>query len=122
MTDESKVQFKFTIVVAENGTISTHVGDDVPAVETNMVANTFDIYKVCKEIVSDIEAQLLADRVIQGVMGVLDARDQQAQPITVSDKVADALAARGVTFDASNGGQAVEFSAENAQPETPTEG
>ncbi len=61
-----------------------------------------------KEVVADIEAQLLADRVIQGVLSVLDTRER-----SVSDKVADALKARGVEFNA--GESVVEFSADNVQ-------
>ena len=100
----AKTDFYFIIEVQEDGTIQTHkeMPDDLEPIR---VPNTFDIYKVCREISSDIESQLLADRVIGGVLNVLNQREA-----TVSDKIGDALKARGVDFNA--GEQTIEFAAD----------
>jgi hypothetical protein len=98
----AKTDFYFIIEVLEDGTIQTHKDMPEDGFEPSKAPNTFDIYKVCREISSDIESQLLADRVIGGVLSVLNQREQ-----TVSDKVAEALKARGVEFDA--GSKTVEF-------------
>jgi hypothetical protein len=100
----AKTDFYFIIEVQEDGTIQTHkeMPDDLEPIR---VPNTFDIYKVCREISSDIESQLLADRVIGGVLNVLNQREA-----TISDKVSDALKARGVEFNA--GDQTIEFAAD----------
>jgi hypothetical protein len=98
----AKTDFYFIIEVQEDGTIQTHKDMPEDGLEPVRVPNTFDIYKVCREISQDIESQLLADRVIGGVLNVLNQREQ-----TVSDKVAEALKARGVEFD--SGSKTVEF-------------
>jgi hypothetical protein len=101
----AKTDFYFIIEVQEDGTIQTHKEMPEDGLEPVRVPNTFDIYKVCREISQDIESQLLADRVIGGVLSVLNQREQ-----TVSDKVAEALKARGVDFNA--GEQTIEFAAD----------
>lgn len=98
----AKTDFYFIIEVQEDGSIQTHREMPEDGFEPAKAPNTFDIYKVCREISSDIEAQLLADRVIGGVLNVLNQREQ-----TVSDKVAEKLKERGVEFNA--GEQVVEF-------------
>jgi hypothetical protein len=102
----AKTDFYFIIEVQEDGTIQTHKEMPEDGFEPIKAPNTFDIYKVCREISSDIESQLLADRVIGGVLNVLNAREQ-----SVSEKVADALKARGVEFEA--GEKTVAFDAED---------
>jgi hypothetical protein len=102
-----EVEFYFIVGVEKNGSIQTY--RELPeGMEAERPFTTLDIFKVCQEIVSDIKDQILADRVITGVMQVLQA---QQQP--VSARVAEALKERGVEFDA--GSQVVEFSAENAE-------
>lgn len=114
MTNEKKeVEFFFIVAVEKDGTIQTY--REMPeGLEPDRPFNTLDIFKVSKEIVSDIEAQLLADRVINGVMQVLQSRE-----MTVSDKVANALRERGVEFNA--GEQTIEFSAEAVEKQVATE-
>ena len=102
-----EVEFYFIVAVEKDGSIQTY--REMPeGLEAERPFNTLDIYKVAQEIVSDIKDQLLADRVITGLMSVMQA---QQQP--VSARVADALKERGVEFNA--GEQTVEFSAENAE-------
>jgi hypothetical protein len=104
MSKTEKSDFFFIVEVKKDGTIQTHATWE-DNIEAERVPNTYDIFKVCKEIVSDIDQQLLADRVIGGVLNVLNSREA-----TVSDKVSDALKARGVEFDA--GSKTVEFAAD----------
>jgi hypothetical protein len=102
-----EVEFYFIVGVEKNGSIQTF--RELPeGMEAERPFTTLDIYKVCQEIVSDIKDQILADRVITGLMNVMQA---QQQP--VSARVADALKERGVEFDA--GSQTLEFSAEDAE-------
>jgi hypothetical protein len=96
-----EVEFYFIVAVEKDGSIQTH--REMPeGMEAERPFTTLDIYKVAQEIVSDIKDQLLADRVISGLMGVMQA---QQQP--VSARVAEALKERGVEFNA--GEQVIEF-------------
>ena len=89
-----EVEFFFVVAVEKDGSIQTY--REMPeGLEAERPFNTLDIYKVAQEIVSDIKDQLLADRVITGLMNVMQA---QQQP--VSARVADALKERGVEFNA----------------------
>jgi len=102
------LDFYFVVGVEKDGNIQTY--KELPSnVTTERQASTFDIYKVAKEIVSDIEASLLADRVVAGVMNAMAQRD-----MTVQERIAQNLKERGVEFDASNG-QAVSFETEEAE-------
>lgn len=103
-----EVEFYYIMAVQKDGTIQTFREIPAEGLEAERPFNTLDIFKVSKEVVADIEAQLLADRVTQGVLSVLDTRQQ-----SVSEKVADALKARGVEFNA--GESVVDFSADNVQ-------
>jgi hypothetical protein len=104
----NELDFYFVVAVEKDGNIQTY--KDLPeGMTTDRQASTFDIYKVSKEIVADIEAQLLADRVISGVMNAMAQRD-----MTFQERIAANLQDRGVEFDAS-GAKTVEFSAENIE-------
>lgn len=101
-----EVEFYYVVAVDKDGTIQTFREIPVEGIEAQRPFNTLDIYKVSQEIVSDIKDQLLSDRVISGLMNVLQA---QQQP--VSARVAEALKERGVEFNA--GESVMEFSADN---------
>jgi hypothetical protein len=103
-----EVEFYFIVGVDKDGTIQTFRSIPDEGIEAQRPFNTLDIYKVSQEIVSDIKDQLLSDRVITGLMNVLQA---QQQP--VSARVAEALKERGVEFNA--GESVMEFSADNVQ-------
>jgi len=94
MTDTTNSDFFFIVEVKKDGTIQTHAEWD-DAIKADRLPSTFDIFKVCKEITSDIESQLLTDRIVGSILNVLNQREA-----TVSDKVADALKSRGVEFNA----------------------
>lgn len=103
-----EVEFYYVVAVDKDGTIQTFREIPAEGIEAQRPFNTLDIYKVSQEIVSDIKDQLLSDRVITGLMNVLQA---QQQP--VSARVAEALKERGVEFHA--GESVMEFSADNVQ-------
>lgn len=110
-----QVEFYYVMAVDKDGTIQTFRELPPEGIEAERPFNTLDIFKVSKEVVADIEAQLLADRVIQGVLSVFDNRER-----SVSDKVADALKARGVEFNA--GESVLEFNPEGIQDATVVKG
>ena len=67
--EEQKIQAGFSVVINEDGTLSTHV---FPASDTvARQATTYDIYGCAKELVSDIESQLMADRISKAVLAKL---------------------------------------------------
>jgi hypothetical protein len=67
--EEQKIQAGFSVVINEDGTLSTHV---FPASDTvARQATTYDIYGCSKELVNDIESQLLADRISKVVLAKL---------------------------------------------------
>ena len=67
--EDQKIQAGFSIVINEDGTLSTHV---FPASDTvARQATTYDIFGCCKELVDDIESQLLADRISKAVIAKL---------------------------------------------------
>jgi len=69
MSEEQKIQAGFSVIINEDGTLTTHV---FPVNETTArQATTFDIYGCSKELVDDIESQLLADRIAKAVVAKL---------------------------------------------------
>jgi hypothetical protein len=79
-------QIKFTVTVNDDGSIST-----VPTpVEEGVLrqASTFDIYQAAKELVSEIDNQLLADRIARIVVARIQPIDPSAE---IKSKIIDAL-------------------------------
>jgi capsular polysaccharide biosynthesis protein len=86
-----KIQAGYTVIINEDGTIRTQV---LPADEKVIrQATTFDIYQTSKELVSDIESQLLADRVARTVLANLQPKDSAAE---LKEKLLNALSDRGI--------------------------
>ena len=90
MTD-NQIKTAFTVGIRLDGSIFTEI------LETNDVitqkATTFDIYQSCKEIVSDIDSQLLAERVARTVVASLQPRDSATE---LKEKLLNALSDRGI--------------------------
>lgn len=79
-------QAAYIVTINSDGSISTEsVGLDKGV---DRVATTFDIYQTSKELVSEIEQQLLADRVARRVVTALQPKDESAETRT---KILDAL-------------------------------
>ena len=91
MSEEKKVQLAYTVGINLDGSIFT---EPVPASENvQRLATTFDIYQTSKELVSDIEAQLLADRVAKLVVANMQPKDAASE---IKAKIIDALSDRGI--------------------------
>lgn len=85
-------QAKYIVTINEDGTIGTEsvpVGDGVLR-----LATTFDIYQSSRELVSEVEQLLLADRIAKAVAAQLQPVDPSAE---IKSKIIDALSDRGIT-------------------------
>jgi hypothetical protein len=87
--DAPKIQAAYTVVIKLDGTLET-----IPVNEGVMrSATTYDIYQTSKQLVSEIDDFLLADRVAKAVVDAL-------QPVPPSEqqraKIAEALSERGI--------------------------
>ncbi len=97
MTDETKEVSKplvlaaYTVILNLDGTIQTELIEASETVQRQ--ATTYDIYQTSKELVSDIESHLLADRVAERVIGALQPRDESAD---FKAKLINALTERGI--------------------------
>lgn len=87
----SAVETYFFITVNEDGTLTSHTEIPAELPEQNRKATTWDVYSTAKQIVEEFDRQLLVDRIISGVVSVLNP-----QVPTVSDVVKDALKERGI--------------------------
>jgi hypothetical protein len=89
MGEEKKIQAGFSVMINEDGTLTTTV---FPADENvARQATTFDIYGCSKELVDDIESQLLADRVAKAVIAKLMPPTPEEM---AKARIAEALAER----------------------------
>lgn len=74
----------FTVVMNEDGSLSTYIHDE----DVQRKATTYDIFSWCKELVSDIESQMLASRIANAVSAKLQPQDAAAE---LKAKIIDAL-------------------------------
>ena len=82
---------KYTVTINEDGSLSTVSAE--PSEDVTRQATTFDIYQSSKELVSEIEQRLLADRVANAVARLLQPVDPSAE---IKSKIIDALSDRGI--------------------------
>lgn len=80
----------YTVGINLDGSIFTDVAEVSDTVQRR--ATPFDIYQTSKELVSDIEAQLLADRIAQKVSAALEPKS----PTDFRQKLLEALSDRGI--------------------------
>lgn len=76
----------YVVLLNEDGSISTEIVRDFEKVERE--ATTFDIYQSSRELVSDIESQLLADRIARTVAERLQPKDAAE---VIKEKIINAL-------------------------------
>lgn len=88
---EKRVLFSFIVTVENSGVIKTDFLDKNDYVERK--ATTFEIYQTCKEIVANIESQVMVDRVVEGVVQALKPKDESEE---VRDSIRSALSDRGI--------------------------
>ncbi len=85
------IQAAYTVGIRLDGTVFTEVLEPSEVVQRR--ATTFDIYQTSRELVSDIESQLLADRVARTVLASLQPKDNVAE---FKEKLINALSDRGI--------------------------
>lgn len=88
----SKVETYFLVVVNEDGTLTSYAELPETMPETNRVANNYDVYQSSKQVVDEFEHSILANKVAQAVLSVL----QPAAPAGVPEAVKDKLKERGI--------------------------
>jgi len=91
MSENEMVQVAYTVGIRLDGTVFTEVLEPSKIVQRR--ATTFDIYQTSRELVSDIESQLLADRVARNVVASLQPKDNVAE---FKEKLINALSDRGI--------------------------
>ena len=89
--NETVVQAAYTVGIRLDGSIFTEIVE--PSEVVLRKATTFDIYQTSRELVSDIESQLLADRVARTVIANLQPKDNVAE---FKEKLINALSDRGI--------------------------
>lgn len=85
------ILYAFTISMGADGAITTDFYETSDVVERK--ATTFDVYSICKDIVSDIEAQMMASRVSQMIVEQLKPSDPSKE---AKDRLLSALNDRGI--------------------------
>ena len=88
---DKPIQAAYTVIIRSDGTIVTDIVEPNEGVQRK--ATTFDIYQTSRELVSDIESQLLADRVARTVIANLQPKDNVAE---FKEKLKNALSDRGI--------------------------
>lgn len=69
-------QAAYIVTINDDGTITTEAVDVDKGVARK--ASTFDIYQSSKELVSEIENQLLSERIAQKVVSYMQPKDPSA--------------------------------------------
>jgi hypothetical protein len=91
MSENDMIQAAYTVGIRLDGTVFTEVLEPSEVIQRR--ATTFDIYQTSRELVSDIESQLLADRVARTVLASLQPKDNVAE---FKEKLINALSDRGI--------------------------
>jgi hypothetical protein len=91
MSENEMIQAAYTVGIRLDGTVFTEVLEPSEVIQRR--ATTFDIYQTSRELVSDIESQLLADRVARTVLANLQPKDNVAE---FKEKLINALSDRGI--------------------------
>jgi hypothetical protein len=91
MSENEMIQAAYTVGIRLDGTVFTEVLEPSKVIQRR--ATTFDIYQTSRELVSDIESQLLADRVARTVLASLQPKDNVAE---FKEKLINALSDRGI--------------------------
>jgi hypothetical protein len=89
--EKHKVVAGYTVFLELDGTITTHAlpADD----QIERQATTMDIYSTSKELATNVETYLLADRVAQAVVQALQPVNPSSE---MKEKIKEALSDRGI--------------------------
>lgn len=85
------ILFAYTVIVGTDGAIHTQVSEVSDQVIRK--ASTYDVFSTCRDLVSDIESQMLATRVSQAVTEALKETDPKKE---AREKLLSALNNRGI--------------------------
>ena len=80
--------FRYSVTVDDEGRISTQAEEADEINKLQRTATTFDIYQSSKELVSDIESHLLADRIARIVVDKLQPKSAADE---IKEKIINAL-------------------------------
>lgn len=84
-------QAKYVVTINDDGTLATESLEAGEGIIRQ--ASTFDIYQTSKELVSEIEQLLLADRIAKAVVAQMQPVDPSAE---IRSKIIDVLSDRGI--------------------------
>jgi hypothetical protein len=90
----SDIETMFLVTVNTDGTFTTYSEMPTEPLEPQRKATTYDIYQTAKQIASDVDAQILADRVTKSVISAFAPQTQN-----ISEQMLGALKERGITPD-----------------------
>ncbi|CAB4128087.1 hypothetical protein UFOVP223_21 [uncultured Caudovirales phage] len=91
MENNKEVETAFVVLLHTDGTFAAQL-DKPEGVEVHRTASTFDVYQTAKQIVQEIDNQVLTERIIGSLAALLMP---QPEP-TAADVVKDALKERGI--------------------------
>lgn len=91
MENNKEVEVAFIVSVHTDGTFSASL-DMVDGIDAKRQATTFDVYQSAKQIVQEIDNQVLTERIIGSLAALLMPKPDP----TPSDVVKDALKERGI--------------------------
>lgn len=90
----AKVKTYFVVSLGDNGIVTTYPDILEEGLEAERPVNNYDIYTAAKQIVDEFESSILAQKVADTVIAILNP-----EVPTASDKVKDALKERGIKTD-----------------------
>ena len=82
------VSHTFVVTVLSNGSVTTTPEPADEINRLNRTATPYDVYQACREIISDIESHLLADRVSRLVLEKLQPKSAAEE---IKEKIINAL-------------------------------
>jgi len=90
----AKVKTYFVVSLGDNGIVTTYPDMLEEGLEAERPVNNYDIYTAAKQIVDEFESSILAQKVADTVLAVINP-----QVPATSEKVKDALKERGIKTD-----------------------
>lgn len=97
MADKNPVEVKafFVVSLGESGVVTTYPEFPTDGFTSERPVNNWDIYSAAKQIVDEFESSILAQKVADTVMAAIG----KDNPISVPEKLKDALKERGIKTD-----------------------
>ena len=89
MSDKPDAQASFVVSINNDGSLTTQA----VTVGVSRKATTYDIYQASKQLASEIEEMLLADRIAKHLLAAMQPEDPAKEQ---SKKISEALSERGI--------------------------